>query len=69
MPQNFTLYAIYSLGAGWDDEPFDEGRLPFNVAEGVSIEDVRRFFRADTFAFVAPQMGTWAIEQGARLPW
>jgi hypothetical protein len=62
MPQNFTLYAIYSLGGAWEDEPFDETRLPFDVAEGVRIEDVRPLFREDTFAYTTQQMGNWAVD-------
>lgn len=63
MPQNFTLYALYALGQRWDDEPFDEARLPFGVAEGVHIEDVRPLFRENTFDYAVQQMGTWAIER------
>lgn len=63
MTQNFTLYDIYSLGAGWDDEPFEISCLPFDICEGVRIEHVKPFFKDDTFAYARERMGSDAVKQ------
>jgi hypothetical protein len=42
---NFTLYPIYWLADGLDGVPFDLGRLPIDLVEGVRIESVRQHFR------------------------
>jgi len=63
MQKEFTLYAIYSLADQWDDpEPFDINRLPFDIAEGVRIEDVSQFIRDDTFKFMEKKRGTEEVE-------
>ncbi|MBZ5681454.1 MAG: hypothetical protein LAO24_15245 [Acidobacteriia bacterium] len=58
MTQNFTLYEIYQLAGGADDEQFDTTRLPFEIIQGVRIEEVSSFLKADTFTFVEPRMGS-----------
>ena len=45
----FTLYPIYWLADETNGEPFDRGRLPFDVVEGVRIESVKEYFREDAF--------------------
>jgi hypothetical protein len=58
----FSLYAIYALaGVGADIEHF-ERPLPFEIAEGVSIEDVSALLQQDTFNAVRARMGTDALE-------
>jgi hypothetical protein len=64
MPQNFSLYVLYNLGRPQlDDEPFDLTCLPFDIADGVRIEDVSGFLRADAFDCVTPYMGTLAVKE------
>lgn len=64
MPQNFTLYALHGLSQAWDEEPFDMGRLPFDLGRGVTVEDVSELLKkAEAFSeYVTTQMGTRAIE-------
>ncbi len=62
LPQYFTLYAIYSLGQ-YDEEPFDTGRLPLEIANCVRIEHVAPLLREDTFDHVKSRMGTSPVEQ------
>src|SRR6266446_7903456 len=63
MRKEFTLYAIYSLADQWDDpQRFDVNRLPFDIAEGVRIEDVSQFIRDDTFKFMEKKRGTDEVE-------
>lgn len=47
-PRNFSLYAIHRLAGGADDEEFT-APLPFDIAEGVRIEDISSLVRAETF--------------------
>lgn len=56
--QSFTLYAIYGVADQWGEEKFDTSLLPFDVAEGVRIEDVSAFIRDGTFKFVETRMGS-----------
>lgn len=59
---NFTLYALYSLaGTGADLERFTRA-LPFDIAEGVRIEDVSGLLEDDTFDAVRERMGTDDVE-------
>lgn len=64
MPQNFTLYAVHGLGQAWDEDPFDMKRLPFDLGQGVTIEDVSSLLqKTDAFSeHVTTQMGTRAVE-------
>lgn len=45
----FTLYPIYSIADEYHDDPFDRTRLPFEIVEGLYVEDVSRHFREGTF--------------------
>jgi hypothetical protein len=63
MPQNFSLYAIYGIAGGADDEQFDTGLLPFDLIEGVRIDDVSTLLKADTFDLVRERMGSDAVRQ------
>ncbi len=63
IPQRFSLYEIYGLAGGVDDEVFDKSVLPFDVIEGVRIEDVSSLLRSDTFEFVKKRMGSDAVKQ------
>ena len=60
---NFTLYPIYELANEVDDEPFDLGRLPFDIAEDVRIEAVRERFRPATFDPHKIRLGTSVVEE------
>src|SRR5258707_147797 len=62
MPHHFTLYAIYSLGQH-DEEPFDTEVLPLEIINGVRIEHVAPFLKADTFDYVKLEMGTHPVKQ------
>src|SRR5450631_129457 len=63
IPQRFSLYEIYGLAGGVDDEQFDKSVLPFDVTEGVRIEDISSLLRSDTFEFVKERMGSDAVKQ------
>jgi hypothetical protein len=58
---NVTLYPIYWLAGALDDEQFDLNRLPFDVTEGVRIEDVAGRFSGGTFDVFREKMGTERI--------
>jgi hypothetical protein len=59
---NFTLYALYSLaGGGADLERFTR-TLPFDIAEGVCIENVSELIEDDTFNIVRERMGRDDVE-------
>jgi hypothetical protein len=60
---SFTLYAIYGVASQSGEEQFDLIRLPFDIAEGVRIEDVSAFIRDGTFKFVEKRMGSDDVEQ------
>jgi hypothetical protein len=64
MPKMFTLYKIHRLAGegGGDDEQFDTTRLPFDIAEGIRIEDVSGFVKKETFKFIEPRIGSDAAE-------
>ena len=53
----FTLYPIYWLSGAIDDEPFDLGKLPFDVVENVRIEVVSHQFRGDEFDLWKKNLG------------
>ena len=53
----FTLYPIYWLSGAIDDEPFDLGKLPFDVVENVRIEAVSHQFRGDEFDLWKKNLG------------
>ena len=60
---NFTQYPIYELANEVDDEPFDLGRLPFDITEDVRIEAVRERFRPATFDPHKIRLGTLIVEE------
>jgi hypothetical protein len=62
---NFTLYPIYWLADGIDGEPFDLGRLPFEITEDVRIEAVR--FHPGTFDSFKNRLGTSVIDEMERV--
>lgn len=60
---NFTLYPIYWVADAIDDVPFDLGRLPIDVAEGVHIESVREQFREGAFELWSSRIGTIVVDK------
>ena len=58
MPNGITLYPIYRLEDGViDRQPFDHSVLPFQIMEGVRIEDVSPMFNNETFGLVQDELG------------
>src|SRR5271170_3804195 len=49
MEQKVTLYPIAGLAAKWDDEPFDESKLPATIIPEVTIENVTTMFTENTW--------------------
>jgi hypothetical protein len=50
MVQNrVNLYAIYGTSHEWEDEPFDESKLPAAIIPTVRIENVSSMFTPDAF--------------------
>lgn len=64
---NFTLYPIYWLADTIDDEQFDVTKLPFDVAEGVRIENVSGRFAAGTFDLFKEKLGTDRLDDLKRV--
>jgi hypothetical protein len=60
---NFTLYPTYWLADALDGEPFDLGRLPFDITEGVRIEALGERFRPGTFDLHKVRLGTAVVEE------
>jgi hypothetical protein len=60
---NFTLYAIHWLANVVSGTPFDQTRLPIDIAEGVRIESVRERFREDAFQPSSASVGTIVLEK------
>jgi hypothetical protein len=59
---DFTLYPIYWLADAIDDEQFDLNKLPFDVADGVRIEDVSGHFATGTFDLFREKLGTERLD-------
>jgi hypothetical protein len=49
MQQDLTLFPISGLAAEWDDEPFDESKLPAAIVPDVTIENVSSMFTDNTW--------------------
>ena len=59
---NFSLYAIYGLALEWGHPEFDLKRLPFDVMDGVRIEDVSTLIPDGAFAFMEGRISSDDIE-------
>jgi hypothetical protein len=64
---NFTLYPITWLARGLDQEPFDTSRLPFSVADGLTIESMTDRFSGGAFDRWRERVGGSAIEALERI--
>lgn len=64
---NFTLYPIYWLADAVGGVPFDLGRLPFDITNGVRIEAVKERFLAGAFDLWKENLGSKAIEELERI--
>jgi hypothetical protein len=64
---NFTLYPISWVADAIDDVPFDQGRLPIDIAEGVRIESVREHFRERAFELWSSRVGTIVVDELERV--
>jgi hypothetical protein len=64
-PQNFTLYGIYGLEKTWDNgEEFDLRLLPFDIGQGVTIEDVSTLLNPESFnEYITGEMGQRSIKR------
>ena len=62
MTKYFTLYPIYGVVGQGRPDFFDLGRLPFMIAEGITIEDVSQLIR-DEFKHVEQRMGSDDADQ------
>ena len=67
MPNKATLYSIYALADMIDERPFDTSVFPFQVSEGVTVEDVTPMFNPDTFAWVRNELGRRDVEDLQRV--
>jgi hypothetical protein len=47
--QRVTLYPIAGVAASWEDEPFDESKLPATLTPDMTVENVTPLFRNDTW--------------------
>jgi hypothetical protein len=62
MAEKLTLYPIYAVGEGWDDEPFNPEVLPFSVTPFITVEDVSSLFNDETSRWVEREMGRHDME-------
>jgi hypothetical protein len=51
------IHPIYALAAEWCEAPFDLTLLPFDVCDGIAIEDVSELFSEKTFSWVGDGLG------------
>jgi hypothetical protein len=63
MPDKVTLYPIFALAGRGDDQPFDATVLPFQIVDGIAVEDVRPMFEDDTLAWVRNELGRRDVEE------
>jgi len=49
MQNKINLYAIHGISHDWEDEPFDESKLPCPIIPTVTIENVSSMFGEDAF--------------------
>jgi hypothetical protein len=61
--QNFSLYAIYGLALEWGQEEFDLKRLPFDVMEGIRIEDASTLIPDGAFEFMKGRISSDDIKE------
>ena len=62
MEQGVTLYPIVGVAADWDDEPFDESKLPATILPGVTIENVSKMFKDDAWDLFQPRLSQRGIQ-------
>jgi hypothetical protein len=63
MVNKATLYPIYWLADGDPyEEPFDRSRLPFQIVDDVTIEDVSKMFDSATFKLFQTHLGRYDME-------
>src|SRR4029077_20974532 len=53
-----TVYPLYALADSLDRQPFDTSVLPFEIVDGVTVEDARPFFGANTFQLFREDLGS-----------
>ena len=63
MPRKITLYPIHALAMAHEDEPFDLRLLPYQVHQGVALEDVTPLFNEETWNWVEHELGRWQIDE------
>ena len=66
---DFVIVPIYSLGRPWDDKEqrFDLSRLPFEVAPGLTIEDVRPLIDDEASDRWRGMLGELLFERAGRI--
>jgi hypothetical protein len=60
--QRLTLYPIAGVAGPWEDEPFDESKLPAPIASDVTVENVTPLFSRDAWSFAENQVGKRDLE-------
>lgn len=63
----FEFAPLHSLGFGFTQDPFDLTRLPFQIADGLSIEDVRPRLPQDAFELWRNMLGESRSEMLGRV--
>ena len=60
--QRVTIYPIAGLAGSWEDEPFDESKLPAAIVPDVTVENVSPMFKDDTWNFFEGEIGKRDLE-------
>jgi hypothetical protein len=60
--QRVTIYPIAGLAGAWEDEPFDESKLPALIVSDATVESVTPLFRADTWERFEGELGKQDME-------
>ena len=55
--QRVTIYPIAGLAGSWEDEPFDESKLPAAIVPDVTVENVRPIFKDNAWDLFEGEIG------------
>ena len=56
-----TLYPINAVAEPWQNDPFDQTKLPAQIVPDVTIENVKAMFNENTFSWVGTEMGRYDV--------
>ena len=67
MPSKLTLDPIYAVADAIDEQPFNSRLIPFQIRDGVAVEDIRSLFTPDAFRWAEGELGRHDVENLRRV--